>query len=151
MTDTVTPEQFDAFLSYSHIDSFWAEKLARRLEDDNGFHIWLDKWILIPGQPWQQAMAKGIDHAKSCIVCIGDQTPAGWFKQEIQRALNRQINAPPFRVIPVLLPYAKSINVNDFLELNTWVDFRNFDEDYAFHVLVCGVKGVSPGRWNPRK
>jgi hypothetical protein len=97
-------------------------------------------------------MARGLDKADCCAVCIGGQTPTGWFREEIQRALNRQIKDPSFRIIPVLLPDAKTINIDDFLELRTWVDFRHgSDLDYAFHLLICGVKGVAPGKWPPEK
>lgn len=147
---TTQAEHFDVFLSYSSRDAEWVEHLARRLEDEQGLHVWLDKWVLVAGQPWQQAMARGIDQAGCCAVCIGEYTPIGWFKREIERALDRQTKVPSFRVIPVLLPNAKRVNVDDFLELNTRVDFRGSDQDYAFHVLVCGVKGIPPGRWPPK-
>jgi len=147
---TIQAEHFDVFLSYSHMDAEWVEHLARRLEDEQCLHVWLDKWVLVAGQPWQQAMARGIDQADCCAVCIGEYTPIGWFKREIEKALDRQTKVPSFRVIPVLLPNAKRVNVDDFLELNVWVDFHGSDQDYAFHVLVCGVKGIPPGRWPPK-
>jgi TIR domain len=150
MENTAYPGHFDVFLSHSHIDAEWVEKLAERLENEAGFRVWLDKWVLVAGYSWQQAMARGIDQTDCCAVCISDSTPSGWFNKEIERALNRQTKDPSFRVIPVLLPNAKTINVDDFLELNTWVDFRQPDLSYAFHTLVCGIKGVPPGRWPPR-
>ena len=90
------PDQFDVFLSHSHVDAKWAENLATRLESEVGFHVWLDKWVLIPGQSWQQAMARGLNQAKACAVCIGENTPLGWFREEIERALNRQAKDHPF-------------------------------------------------------
>jgi hypothetical protein len=122
-----------------------------RLVDECGFHVWLDKWMLIPGQSFVQGMARGIDQAHCCAVCIGEHTPLGWFRQEIQRALNRQVRDPSFRVFAILLPGAKDVNVDDFLELNIWVDFRSSDTAYAFHVLVSGVKGEPPGKWPPKE
>lgn len=122
MTD-LNPEKFHVFLSHSHQDAIWVKDLAERLEDECSFRVWLDIWILIPGNPWQQEMARGLEQAGCCAVCIGKTTPMGWFKEEIQKALNRQTTDPSFRVIPVLLPNADPINVNDFLELRTWVDF----------------------------
>ena len=142
-------QYFDVFLSHSHADAEWIENLAIRLESEANFRVWLDKWILIPGSSWQQEMARGLEQTRCCAVCISDHTPGGWFKREIERALNRQAKDPTFRVIPILLPNADTINVNDFLELNTWVDFRYPDPAYAFHALVCGVKGLPPGRWPP--
>jgi len=139
---------FDAFLSHSHDDAPWVESLARRLEDECGFKVWLDRWTLIPGKSWQQAMAKGLQEASSCAVCIGDKTPRGWFQEEIERAVDRQTKDPDFRVIPVLLPLAAADYVPDFLSLRTWADFRNGnDEKYALHVLKQGIKGEPIGRW----
>ena len=140
-------EEFDVFLSHSHLDASFVEELAKRLEDEFGFRVWLDKWILIPGESWQQAIAQGLDHAKSCAVCIGEQTPNGWFREEIERAINRQTKEKSFRVIPVLLPKAQKINVDNFVELRTWVDLRNgLDDDWNFHLLTSGIRGIAPGR-----
>lgn len=141
-------KQYHAFLSHSHDDAAWVEELAHRLSDDCGFEIWLDKWTLIPGTSWQQAMAKGLDEAKACAVFIGSKTPRGWFQQEIERALDIQTRNLEFRVIPVLLPDANTDFVPNFLKLRTWADFRDgSDADYAFHVLKQGIKGEPIGRW----
>lgn len=140
-------EIFDVFLSHSHEDALLVEELAKLLEDDFGLRVWLDKWILVPGKSWQQAMARGLDKAKSCAVCIGGQTPRGWFKEEIERAINRQTKDNSFRVIPVLLPEAQEINNDNFLELRTWVNFKNgLNDAQNIHNLVSGIKGVAPGR-----
>ena len=144
---TKDEEIFDVFLSHSHLDAVMVEELAKRLEDEFGFRVWLDKWILIPGESWQQAIVRGLDQAKSCAVCIGKETPNGWFREEIERAINRQTKDVSFKVIPVLLPNSQEVNVDNFLELRTWVKFKNsFDDPSALHVLVSGIKGVAPGR-----
>lgn len=140
-------EIFDVFLSHSHLDATLVEALAKRLEDEFKFRVWLDKWVLIPGKSWQQEIARGLDKAKSCAVCIGKETPKGWFREEIERAINRQTKDASFRVIPLLLPNAQEVNVDNFLELRTWVKFeKGFDDLGAFHILVSGIKGVAPGR-----
>ena len=142
---------FDVFLSHSHLDSEYAEGLAEKLEDKAGLSVWLDKWILVPGEHWQQEMARGLDGAGSCAVCIGAETPSGWFTEEVERALNRQTKEKSFRVIPVLLPNSQKVNVDNFLELRTWVDFgSDIQNEYAFHILVSGISGVAPGRFKER-
>jgi hypothetical protein len=80
-------------------------------------------------------------------VFVGGKTPSGWFREEIERALNRQTKDNGFRVIPVILPNGDRRLTDDFLELRTWVDFKNglADAD-AFHLLECGVRGIPPGR-----
>lgn len=55
-----------------------------------------------------------------------------------------------FRVIPILFRDGSADNVPQFLRLRTWADFRNGrDQEYAFHVLKCGIEGKPPGRWPP--
>jgi hypothetical protein len=126
-------KEFDAFLSHSHADAEWVERLAQRLEDECGFRVWLDRWHLVPGESWQQEMAIGLDRAKTCIVCVGSTTPQGWFRQEIERALDIQSKDNGFRVIPLLLPDVSAQNVLQFLSLRTWADFRHGkDEQYAY-------------------
>ncbi len=150
---TILSRNFDVFLSYSHVDAEWVQRLAMRLKDEHDLRVWLDKWMLVPGQPWQQEIARGIEQAGCCAVCIGEHTPEGWFKREIERALNRQAKVPLFGVIPVLLPGASSVNIDDFLGLNTWVNFSSSNPEYAFYLLVCGIKGVPPGPagWHPEE
>jgi hypothetical protein len=140
---------YDVFLSHPHTHADWVERLASRLKDECGFEVWLDKWELIPGQNFVPEMSKGLEQASTCAVCVGKDTPRGWAQQEVQKALNRQATRESFRVIPVLMPDASEQSVADFLELRTWVDFRG-DHDEAFHRLVCGIKGVAPGRWPAR-
>lgn len=144
-------QQYDVFLSHAHEDREWVEALARRLEDERGIRVWLDRWILVPGRDWQQGMAKGLEQVGTCAVCLGGKTPTGWFKQEIEQALNTQSRDPDFRVVPVLLPDAPQ-DIGEvmlpFLDLRTWADFRKgSDAEYAFHVLVQGIKGEPVGRW----
>ena len=141
---------FHAFLSHSHEDAEWVEKLASRLTDECKFQVWLDKWLLVPGKSWQQGIARGLQEAASCAVCIGGKTPRGWFREEIERALDIQTQDEEFRVIPVLLPDGDAEYVSSFLRLRTWSDFRaGEDEEFAFHVLKQGIKGEPIGRWPP--
>jgi tetratricopeptide (TPR) repeat protein len=136
---------YDVFLSHSHADAEPVEQLAQLLHS-KAVKVWLDKWVLVPGQPWRQAMAKGIDQAASCAVCIGTKTPRGWFEEEIGRALNRQTQEPAFGVIPVILPGGDPSLVDGFLELRTWVIFKNAISDpNALYRLTCGIKGIAPG------
>jgi len=144
---TMGKEVFNVFLSHSHLDAVWVEELARQLVDREGLRVWLDKWITVLGEPWRQAIDRGLDNAKSCAVCIGEQTPKGWFQEEIARTHNHRTKDTSLRVIPVLLPNAQTITVDDFLELRTWIDFRNgIDNSQEFHRLVSGIRGVAPGR-----
>ncbi len=145
MPDAAKP--FDVFLSHSHADAEFVKQLAEKLEDDHNLKPWLDQWELVPGQPWVQGMARGLDQAASCAVCLGSKTPAGWFQREIGKALNRQTQEESFGVIPVLLPGGDPSSVKDFVELNTWVDLRKgLNDEEAMQRLVRGIQGQRPGR-----
>ena len=146
-SSSLVADHFDAFLSYTPHDMEWVEMLAHALIEQVGLHIWLDKWELIPGRSWQQAVARNMEQATSHVVCIGGQTPSGWFERQIEHALNRQALEPSLRVIPILLPGVHDVCLNSFLDLNIPVDFRIIDQAYAFYLLVCGIKGIAPGRW----
>lgn len=139
--------KFNVFLSHSHDDGAVVRDIAERLESKHHLCAWLDKWILVPGQSWQQEMQKGLEEAECCAACIGVNTPTGWFRQEIECALNRQATDTTFRVIPVLLPGAREENVSGFLQLRTWIDLRDgINDGEQFHLLVCGIKGIPLGR-----
>ncbi len=142
------PNTYNVFLCHPHTHAVWVEQLAGRLTDEAHLTVWLDKWVLIPGEDFQPEMAKGLEVADTCAVFVGAETPSGWVEQEIQKALNRQAADESFRVIPVLMDDAEEAAVNDFLELRTWVDFRAGAEE-AFHRLVSGIRGEAPGRWKP--
>lgn len=147
----IAGEKYHVFLSHPHHYGDWAETLAERLEGQHGFRIWLDRWVLVPGQSWQPEIAKGLEEAKACAVCLGQKTSRGWFQQEVGKALNRQANDTSFRVIPILLPDAPTDPTEimpAFLDMRTWVDYREgSDPEYAFHVLAQGIKGEPVGRW----
>jgi TIR domain len=85
---------FDVFLSHAHVDAALVERLGIRLSDEAKLNVWLDRWVLVPGEYWQQKMAKGPNQARCCAVCIGTQTSKGWFRKEIERALNKQVRDP---------------------------------------------------------
>ena len=143
-------EPFDVLLSHSHEDAIWVDGLGKRLVEEHRLKVWLDRWVLVPGNSWQQEIEQGFDQAGTCAVCVGARTPDGWFQQEIERALEIQANNKGFRVIPVLLPDASPEIVPKFLSLRTWADFRNGqDSELGFHVLVCGIRGVPVGPWPP--
>jgi hypothetical protein len=54
-----TPYHYDVFLSHATADKPAVETLARQL-GDAGLKPFLDKWHLIPGQPWQDGLEKAL-------------------------------------------------------------------------------------------
>ena len=140
---------YDVFLSHSSADKDAVEAIARHLEDEAALHPFLDKWHLIPGNPWQEELEQALDTAGTCAVFIGPEGVGPWENEEMRSALNDRVTRPGFRVIPVLLPGAvlpQQGRLPRFLASLTWVDFRSGLQDpEAFRRLVAGIRGHSPG------
>ncbi len=132
------------FLSHNSRDKPKVEKLAERL-DDAGYTPWLDKWNLIPGDPWQEELEKALKDASCILVFLGTEL-GPWHNEEMRAALERRVKGKA-RVIPVLLPGAeKPPDIPLFLSGLAWVSFRHESDDDAFHRLCRGIEGKPPGR-----
>ena len=57
--------RYDVFLSHSSVDKPKVEELAWRLKQ-TGIEPFLDKWNLIPGQPWQEVLEEALSRACLC-------------------------------------------------------------------------------------
>lgn len=150
MTQESAP--FYVFLSHNSKDKPAVETLARRLEDEAKLKPWLDKWNLVPGDPWQEAIEEALDQSRTCAVFLGPGGFGGWHHEEMRSALDQRVSQRErkFRVIPVLLPGAvmpERSKLPAFLSRLTWVDFRaGLDDGDAFSRLAAGIRGIAPGR-----
>ena len=141
---------YDVFLSHTSADKDAVEAIARRLEDEATLSTLLDKWHLIPGNPWQEELEQALDTSRTCVVFIGPHGIGPWENVEMRSALDDRVKRPGFRVIPVLLPGAvlpERGTLPRFLSSLTWVDCRSGLQDAeAFRRLVAGIRGQPPGR-----
>ena len=53
--------RYDVFLSHNSADKPAVELIARRLRDEAGLAPFLDKWHLVPGESWQEALEQAAD------------------------------------------------------------------------------------------
>ncbi len=145
---------FDVFLSYKSADQPAVEEIGHRLERE-GVRCWLDKWNLVPGEPWQEAIEDALRRSAACAVFLGADGIGPWENEEMRVALTRRVaegrtgpgGRPGFRVIPILLPGAPAdVEVPSFLGRLTWVRFgSSLDDEDAFHGLLRGIRGMAPG------
>ena len=54
-------KKFGAFLSHNSQDKPIVEQIALWLEDEAKLRVWLDKWNLVPGEPWQEEIEKALE------------------------------------------------------------------------------------------
>jgi WD40 repeat protein len=146
-----TQQHYHAFLSHNGADKPSVEQLGEELEK-RGLYCWLDNWNLVPGDPWQPAIEEALGRCDSCVVFFGPHGLGPWHNEEMRLAIRRHVNAHErqFRVLPVILPRgqrAKESDLPGFLQGTTWVEFRqSINDETALHRLVCGIKGIPPGR-----
>ncbi|KFA88196.1 TIR domain-containing protein, partial [Archangium violaceum] len=137
---------FDVFLSHNSQDKASVEALAERLRSEAGLQPFLDKWHLVPGTSWQPGLEEALAESQAVAVFFGPSGVAPWHDEEVRVALANAVRTrDEYRVIPVLLPGARTKDVTGFLAQRTWVDFRAGLEDAAaFTRLVAGIKGQAP-------
>src|SRR5512134_2695585 len=122
------PHQYDVFLSHNGKDKPAVEAIGKSLQQKYELKCWLDKWNLVPGEPWQEALEEALDQCETVAVFVGPNTISPWENEEMRSALEVRVRAKSRRVIPVLLPGAadsRDLNLPRFLSRLTWVDFRS--------------------------
>ncbi len=80
---------YDVFLSHASADKPTVEVLARRLHED-GIEPFLDKWHLIPGEPWQEALEDALESSRTCAVFVGAKL-GPWQNEEMRAALDERV------------------------------------------------------------
>jgi WD40 repeat protein len=134
---------FDVFFSYRSRDHFRVSSLARSLAEHAGLRTFLDRWYLVPGEPWLVALERALGSCRAAAICIGPGELGPWQQREMWLALDRQARDCDFRVIPVLLPGADP--VLGFLSTNMWIDLRNGTSDAEFAALLAvALRGAQP-------
>lgn len=145
---------FDVFLSHNSKDKPEVEQLARMLEKTYAIKCWLDKWNLIPGEPWQEDLEKALDDSQTVAIFVGPNSISPWANEEMRSALETRVHDKARRVIPVLLPGApdnRDLALPRFLTRLTWVDFRSgLENKDTLNRLYCGIKGIHPASEFPR-
>ena len=134
---------FDVFLSYNSSDHVRVEAVARWLRD-RGLRVFLDRWYLVAGRPWPEALEQALGTCRAAAVFVGPGEMGPWQQREKYLALERQVRDAGFPVIPVLLPQADP--VLGFLGQNMWVDLREQPDDPArLALLAAAIRGEPPG------
>jgi hypothetical protein len=80
-------------LSHNGAGKALVEQVAERLEKQ-GIACWLDKWNLVPGEPWQPALEDAPGQCATCVVFFGSHGLGPLHNEEMRLALQRRVNSP---------------------------------------------------------
>ena len=150
---TIDGARYDVFISYMSQDRVPVHRIAEHLRDQHGLRIWLDDWMLRPGQPLLDNIENGLRESHAIAVFVGAHGLGPWETSEYRSAVARQISEKT-PVIPVLLPGAlerASGHVRlehvlpPTLQQNLAINFaRGLDDEVELNRLVWGITGRNP-------
>lgn len=114
------------FISYSHQDKEFVEKLAGNLVKHKA-RVWVDTWELSVGDSIIQKIQTAIQKADALIVVLSKASvESEWCKKELTSGLLRELEEKRVVVLPLLL---EDCEIPLFLKDKLYADFRySFDE-----------------------
>jgi hypothetical protein len=159
----VNPEYFSVFISYSHADSVFANRLYNALLA-RGIRAWLDIKQVLPGDDIYEEVQKGIQRWDKVLLCGSKASLSSWWvDSEIDRIFQkeRELFRERHRKVLALIP----LMLDDFM-LSEWTsgkaqevktriaaDFRGWEDDSKFELtfenLVRGLRADTGARETP--
>ncbi|NOS89288.1 MAG: TIR domain-containing protein, partial [Methylococcaceae bacterium] len=141
---------FDVFLSHNSKDKPQVIRLAERLRAA-GVRVWLDEWIIKPGDDIYLAIERGLETSRTLILCMSPNAfGSEWVGLERSTVLFRNPSNADRRFIPLMLADCEP---PDTLRRFKYVDFRT-EAEAAFEELlaVClAAKDKVPDVQSPNK
>ncbi|MEM9544509.1 MAG: TIR domain-containing protein [Bacteroidota bacterium] len=99
--------KYDVFLSHSSKDKPIVLELAKRLRDD-GLKVWLDDWMIKPGDSIPLKIEEGLKDSRVLILCMSQNAfDSEWVSLERHTMLFRDPGNKERRFIPILLTDCK--------------------------------------------
>src|SRR5258708_22585251 len=118
-----------AFLSYSHADADFIERLEADLAAD-GITVWRDVKAITAGDSITRSIEGAIRLCNARILVLSPQSSnSPWVEREYRAALNLQSGNPEVepRIIPCLL---ETCDIPVFLRDILYADFRRYESGY---------------------
>jgi hypothetical protein len=110
----------DVFISYSHDDRAFAERLERRLESD-GISTWIDYKNATWGKPFPASIEEGLDQTRHIICLMSPSwTSSAWSQIERYSAMVEDPNGFLGKLLPILL--SKDTQIPRFIKPLVYID-----------------------------
>jgi hypothetical protein len=129
---------YDVFISYSHDDQLFVDRLVRDLEDRR-LKVWRDGFMLLPGQGIIEKVINGIATSRFLLCVLSRKSVRSkWVKKELEVAVTRSLErgTEKIAVLPTLIEECK---IPQVLYGLYYVSFRD-DYDLALNKVVAAVQ-----------
>ncbi|MGE5463410.1 MAG: TIR domain-containing protein [Syntrophothermus sp.] len=104
------------FMSYSRRELGFVDDVVSKLEGE-GYNVWLDYRVLIPGTPWDEQIAKGLKNSDTVLLVVSKASIASdYVELEWRHFLDTNKR--------VILLIFEAVDLPKELEKYEWVDFR---------------------------
>lgn len=126
----------ELFLSYSHYDREFAQRLAQDLRS-KGVKIWLDETEMKPGDSLLTKIGEGIGEVDNLGVVLSPASIASrWVTQELRIALHSEIEDGRPQVVPI---YYQQCQLPLILRHRKYIDFTREDRYEAALAELVGA------------
>lgn len=114
------------FISYSHSDKEFVDKLAAHLVKSN-IPVWMDRWELKVGDSVTLKIQESLSESDYLLIVLSQQSiESDWFKREISTGLMREIEEKRAIILPVLIEDCKiPLLIRDKLYADFRQDFKS--------------------------
>lgn len=135
---------YDAFISYSHVDTEVAVKIKNKLEEHAArgrqIRVFLDEETIKPGENMVDKMNKGLSNAHFYLLLLSPASiDAEWPTAERDAALLIDPSGRAGRVIPVIV---EGCEIPPLLRIRKWIDLRSAtDFDKNMNRIVSRITG----------
>lgn len=127
------------FLSHSHSDKIFVEKLKKDLEDNN-ITTWYDNKDLDIGEIVSEAISQGIEQSWFFLIVVSpDSVSSNWVKYELNEAYDGHISDGK-KILPVVIGDIEDKDIPKRLKKHLYADFRS-EEGYedSFERLLRAI------------
>src|SRR5260221_10557247 len=91
------------FISYSHTDADFAQRLALQLVKARA-QVWIDRWELNVGDSLIRKIEEAVSGASALVVLLSKASVASeWCRKEMTAGLVRELEEKRVEVMPVLI------------------------------------------------
>lgn len=130
------------FLSHSHADKPFVNKLANRLRQV-GVKVWIDKAEIKIGDSLIQKISEAIEEMDFVgAVLSRNSVKSHWVQKELELAMNKEINGKRVVVLPIII---EACEIPTFIKGKLYANFTDeiaFDEEFNKILKAIGVDEV---------